>query len=366
MKTVVRHAVALLAITAACQASLALAEEYYWTSGGNQAASLTGEQKTTEQAPTACQQGGCQTGGCDDGFGDPAFGCNCHNVIAAEDCPRYGIVGFAGLDSFKGISDGSFESNFGVVTGLNAATAFGDRGFGWQLGMSYGIYDVDGFGSTTLSRERSQEQTFVTTGFYRKAQEGRRLSYGIVYDWMVNNSWGVYGVNPTLGQWRGQIEYALSGCNSVGVWAAQRDRGSINESDLGALAGTSVETRAISQVNFFYHHKWNSGADGWIYTGLPDHGRLNGDASLLDWTIGAAVQVPLSDRLALYANGSYGHPSAAAGSTAAMESNYNIGMGIAWYFGGHARSNSLNGKAGLPYMPVANNSTFLVDQNPTF
>ena len=25
-------------------------------------------------------------------------------------------------------------------------------------------------------------------------------------------------MTPTLGQWRGQIEYALSGCNAVGIW----------------------------------------------------------------------------------------------------------------------------------------------------
>ena len=38
-------------------------------------------------------------------------------------------------------------------------------------------------------------------------------------------------------------------------------------------------------------------------------------------------------------------------------------MGILWYFGGRA-SHPINGACWLPYMPVANNSTFLVDQNP--
>ena len=40
-------------------------------------------------------------------------------------------------------------------------------------------------------------------------------------------------------------------------------------------------------------------------------------------------------------------------------------MGVVWYFGGHAVSHSINGACWLPYMPVANNSTFLVDQNIT-
>jgi len=38
-------------------------------------------------------------------------------------------------------------------------------------------------------------------------------------------------------------------------------------------------------------------------------------------------------------------------------------MGIVWYFGGNARSNAINGKCNLPYLPVANNSTFLTDAN---
>jgi hypothetical protein len=75
------------------------------------------------------------------------------------------------------------------------------------------------------------------------------------------------------------------------------------------------------------------------------------------------VQVPLSQRLALYGNGAYFHPSASAGAGGAMESGYNVGMGIVWYFGGNARSHAINGHCADPYMPVANNSNFLVEQN---
>lgn len=358
MKTFVRHAVALLAITAVCQASRALAEEYYWTSGGNQSASLTGEQKSATQENMGC--GNC----CDPTCCDESC-CDDCGVMGCEACPAWGIVGFAGLDSFKGVGDGSFESNFGAVTGFNAAVPFPglrDRGFGWQLGMSYGVYDLDGWGSADVNSATSQQQIFVTTGFYRKAQGDQRLSFGLVYDWMFNDTWGVYGVNPTLGQWRGQVEYALSGRNGVGVWACQRDLGAINRFDQNTLVGT----RAISQASFFWHHKFESGADSYLYVGIPDHGRLSGDGSLLDWTIGASVVAPLSDRLALYANGSYARPSAAAGANAAMESAYDVSMGVMWYFGGHARSKAINGKCGLPYMPLANNSNFLVDQHPTY
>ena len=116
-------------------------------------------------------------------------------------------------------------------------------------------------------------------------------------------------------------------------------------------------------MNLFWHHKFDQGADSWLFIGLPERERLDGDGSLYDWTIGANFQVPLNDTLALYANGAYIHPSAAAGVLASTDSGYNVGLGIVWYFGQHARSGSINGACGLPYMPVANNTNFLVDQN---
>ena len=230
-------------------------------------------------------------------------------------------------------------SNFGLVTGLNAGVpipGLRDYGFGWQVGMSYGVYDFDGrVRRRGRIRGIAQQQTFVTTGFFRKAQCDQRLSFGIVYDWMYNTEWGIVGNDPTLGQWRGQIEYAVSGCNGVGLWGAKRDLGSVQS---GRQTFT-VEDRALSQVNLFWHHKFCSGADSWLWFGLPDHGRYDGDKSFADWMIGVNVQVPLSDRLALYANASYLHPSAAAGADAAVEQGYDVSMGVMWYFGGHARSN---------------------------
>jgi hypothetical protein len=360
MKAFVRHAVMLLAATATCQAGIAMAEE--WVFGGNQPATLIGEEKAAAPAQSPC--GSCgEVSCCDEScgscgiFGAGGFG-------GCDGTPQRGIVGFAGLDSFKGVSDGSYQSNFGAVTGLNASLpvpGLSDYGIGWQLGTSYGVYDFDGRIYAPNNRTRSQQQIFVTTGFFRKAAEGQRLSAGLVYDWMINDQWGVYGTSPTLGQWRGQIEYSLSECNAIGVWGCARDLASRQE-----VLRVPVDSRAISQVNLFWHHKFDSGADSWLWAGAPESTRLGGDASLGTWMVGANVQVPLSDRLALYGNGSYFRPSAAAGAVASVESGYDVGMGVVWYFGRHAVNHSINGACWLPYMPVANNSTFLVDQHPTY
>ena len=183
---------------------------------------------------------------------------------------------------------------------------------------------------------------------------------------MFNDEWGEYGADPTLGQWRGQIEYAFSGQNAFGLLACKRDLAHMQTFAAADHASVTVTNRAISQIDLFWHHKFCSGADSYLWIGIPDHGRLNGDGSLVDWIVGASVQVPLTDSLALYANGAYFHPSAAAGMAAAMESGYDIGMGIAWYFGGSASNHAIYGRCADPYMPVANNSNFLVEQNHPF
>jgi hypothetical protein len=358
MKLFVRHAMMALTIATVCQTGLALAEDFYWASNDGKAASPATAEKAATPTQSPCANG-CQAACCD----ESCDSCCCK--LGCDDSVCRGIIAFAGMDSFKGVSDGTFTSNFGLVSGLNAAVpvpGLSDYGLNWQLGMSYGIYDIDGRAS--LPSAQSQQQVFVTTGFYHKATEDHRLSFGLVYDWMINNEWGVFGVDPTLGQWRGQIEYSLSGCNSVGIWGTVRDLGS----QIAVSEDTLVRNRAVDQACMFWHHHFCCGADSVLWVGIPDRGRLDAQqgGSLGDWMVGANVQVPLTDRLGLFANGSYFRPSAAAGAVASVEQGYDVSMGVVWYFGGNARSNSINGKCGLPYMNVANNSTFLVDQSPTF
>jgi hypothetical protein len=364
MKTFVRHAVTLLAITVACQAGLALAEDYYQLTGNDQTAMTVGNEKTVGPQQSACSGSpslcGCQTCG-----NEP---CCCSRLGCENDCSSLGIVGFMGMDAFNGIADSPLPSNFGVVTGFNAGApiaGLSDYGLGWQIGISYGLYDFDGRAPVIAgeSAAGAQQQTFVTTGFFRKAHGDQRVSFGVVYDWMFNTNWGVFGNDPTLGQWRGQIEYALSGRNGIGLWGAKRDLGSVQV----VSANLEVADRAISQASVFWHHKFCSGADSWLWIGIPDHGRLDRTegGSLGDWILGANVQAPLTKRLALYGNFAYMHPSAAAGAIAANETTWDVGMGVAMYFGGtSARTHAINGNCWTPYIPVANNSTFFVDEVP--
>jgi hypothetical protein len=324
---------ALLVIAAACQA--VLADDYY---------SMTGNEKNIPETP-AITNGEYATD-----FGD----CNCdENGIA--------FVGAAGLDSFGCIADDGRTNNFGAVTGLNSAVPlFGlkDRGFGWQTGVSYGVYDFEGrFGN---QEQTCQQQVFVTTGFFRKAKCDERVSFGLVYDWMFNTDYGVGAVDPTLGQWRGQVEYAMSDSNAIGVRGAVRDNIARNQGTYFQRAAL-YEHQAVTHGEVFWHHAFcESRADTYLYMGLTQNDRLSGDGSLYDWLVGLSGEVPMSDRLTLYANAQFVHPTGVAGSTSAADMGYNVGMGVAYYFGGCARARSIHGPHG-PYLPIANNSSFIVD-----
>jgi hypothetical protein len=360
LKTLAKLALVLLAIAVVFQSGLVKAAEYYFASGGEQAAAPATPEDVSGQGCSSCDSTACGDEGC--------RSCNscCNQLGCEENCKRFGIIGFAGFDSFKGISERMYPSNFGAVSGLNTGVLFPgleDYGFGWQTGVSYGVYDFDGGNRGDISS--TQQQIFVTTGFYRKAKSDQRVSFGLVYDWVVNDHWGEFGVNSTLSQWRGQIEYALNGCNAIGVWGCVRDRFFSYEHTSGSMPIIfSLIDRPISQINMFWHHKFDAGADSNVWIGIPERVQLDWYDFPLDWTIGANVQVPLSKRLALYANASYSHPSERAGSlVSSIVSTYDVGMGVVWYFGGKAHSDAINGSCSSPYMPVANNSNFLVDQH---
>ena len=105
MKTFVRYAVALLAIAAACQAGLALADDYYWTTGSDQTAAAPaadrkdrpGCRRSRPAIPASCCPTAC---GCEQSCG-ACDGCCCHLGCEGE-CERVGIVGFAGLGFVQG------------------------------------------------------------------------------------------------------------------------------------------------------------------------------------------------------------------------------------------------------------------------
>lgn len=278
-----------------------------------------------------------------------------------DDCPLHSVQIFVGYDSFRGVSDDSWQNN-GIHTGLNYGTKLGwlsdVTGIGLQAGGSAGSFNWSGNGYRPDSG--AQTQGFVTYGLFRKPNATSHWSAALVQDWMLNNNFGEYSQNPTLSQLRGQVAYAISARNEFGLWGTQR----VLDSTRNATWVGSTTWRPINQLNFFWHYKWApGGADTWIWIGKPENDRLAGGGSLGDYVVGAFATVPLSDRVALYTQVQYMHPSARPGPAGGTENEWNFTTGLTFYPRRNARSTTVAGQCWTPAMPVANNGYFLVDTN---
>jgi len=298
--------------------------------------------------------GPCEGGGCGD----------CCGVLGEfEDCPQATWLAFTGFDAWRGVADGSFNANFGMHTGINAGgpIPWSDSGLAWQLGGSFGAYDWNGRVSSPDELAGTQRQTIFTAGLFRRASADTPWSYGVVVDQMINDNFGVFATEPYLLQLRYQLAYAVSERNELGFWGTSP----LNRSQQLLLGVIPIETRGVGQANLFWHHKFDFAADSWFYFGLPTTDRVSGDGTLGDFIFGAMLTAPLSDRLGMYANFAYLNPTAPV-SFGAEEDSFNVTFGIAWYPHGNSVSRTVAGRQWMPYLPVANNGTFLVDQNLTF
>lgn len=284
---------------------------------------------------------------------------------ACDDCPTFGGMGFVSYDSWRGISDGSWQNN-GIVVGLNYGTrlgAFSDlTGVGFQMGGSVGAFNFSGTGYGKESNE-AQTQGFLTYGLFRKANENCRWNAALVQDWMFNDNFGVFAQNPVLSQGRAQVGYAVNAANEFGLWGTWRY---LSASRYVPGEGTIV-WRPVDQLNLYWHHKWTAGgADTRIWVGVPERDRLSGGGSLGDYLAGALANVPLNDRFGLFALVTYMHPSARPGPAASREDAWNFSIGVTLFPGRNARSTTVSGRCWMPQMPVANNGYFFTDTNDSY
>jgi hypothetical protein len=290
----------------------------------------------------------------------------------ADKCPLVGLSFFQGYDSWRDLANGDFSNNNGFSQGINVGAplpGLAQFGCGMQIGGSYGLYNLSGKSGPSVTNEVSQ-QWFITGGFYRRADFDRRLSGGVVYDLMSNDSFGVFNANPKLGQFRAQLACALGYFNEIGVWGAVHSFNSLNQ---GANGAGEVYFRAVDQINLFWHHKYGlGGADSWLWVGSPDHVRFTdpvfgGGGSLADLIVGGALNVPVHEKFAVYGNFMYMKPTASpgAGAFASIEDSWNISFGLQFFPGATARSSTVAGRVSSPLLPVANNGTFIVNTNRT-
>ncbi len=276
--------------------------------------------------------------------------------------PTRSIVGLVGYDSWRGVSDESWQNN-GIHSGFNLGSRLGRlselTGIGGQIGGTVGVYDWSGTDYRPGSQQSAATtQGFMTYGLFHKPNDVSRWNAGIVQDWMFANNFGSFGQSVTLSQLRMQLGYAVSDRDEFGAWGTCRLLGQTRN-----VSGVGPTTyRPIDQVSLYWHHKWTpGGADTWLSVGVPQTDRLAGGGSLGSWLVSLVANVPLSDRVALYNSITYMHPSAHPGAVASEEDAWNFSIGLAFYPGRTARSSTVAGQCWLPQMPVANNGSFLTD-----
>jgi len=285
------------------------------------------------------------------------------NRAICDPCPSWDLITFVGYDAFRSIVDDSWQNN-GIHVGANLGTCLGPlsdvAGVGFQIGGSFGVYDWSGSDARPTDQSEPQLQGFITYGLFRKPTENSPWSAAIVQDWMLNDNYGIFSTSPTFSQLRGEASYVVGQWDELGVWGTVALIGDTR--DVSGVGSTTW--RSIDQVNVFWHHKWEwRGADTSIWMGVPVDDHLGGNGDIGAWFAGAAANVPLNDRFALYTLVTYMRPTGDNGPSGAESDSWNFTVGVSFSFTGSARSDSVAGRCWTPLMPVANNGYFLVNTN---
>jgi hypothetical protein len=272
----------------------------------------------------------------------------------------------SGFDVYKSIGDrltninggiGSLTSSYGSVTGFNTGFALGDSNLRGQVGASYGVYDWRGRIRLVPEDTDVEQQVFVTAGVYKRgdmAGDNDPISYGVVFDAFAADEWGINANDLDLGQVRAMMGYALNDRFEIGsfgtAWLWDDDAAVT----VAGAPGVRRTVRAANQVNSYIRGNTLAGGSLMGYAGVFD------GADIQCWQFGGTGEAPLSNWFSLYGHANYAVPSAGAGPRGSGEEQFNIQLGICYFFGGKAASPSVTGQQGLPLFDLASNSSFLI------
>lgn len=281
-------------------------------------------------------------------FGRPYYGWRWYRDLTAS----------AGVTAFENEANLGLFGNFGFNEYINWSMPFWNAfGVGWQLGVrgtqtSYGSSSVTLPGGDVLA-SRSRNQTFVTTGFFTRAFEGRGLQGGAVYDYLHDS----YFDNVDLAQIRAEVSYVW-GYHELGFWGAfnsQESTGflkSVKEESARARASTVHVYTGFYRVQFGDANEWK------LWGGASAQGQ---------GYIGSTVRAPMSRSLGLEGTFAYLMPGRSEKVQVTNQQGtfdatftpmaWNLGINLVYYPAGRSRR-SLSS----PYRPlfdVADNGTMM-------
>lgn len=272
------------------------------------------------------------------------------------------IRAFAGVENFRGLPDAGWEDNNGYNFGAEGTLPLMERwGAGIQAGGSFGVYNLAGKGSSHKHSKNVEKQGFATIGIFKKCRCDTRWGIGLAYDLMLTDNFSIYAQSPWLSQWRAQCAFCIGLKNEIGV------RGSLHGKHFSkafdyAVCRYKVSYRAISQATCYWKHLFNGGVESTIWAGVPFSKRLDQrrSAHAGKYIIGGEIGVSFWDYWTLVARAQYVQPSTKRGSSGSHEYGNNIAIAIVYDFGSPGCQMSPL-STWEPFMPLANNSNFLVD-----
>jgi len=279
-------------------------------------------------------------------FGRPYYGWRWYRDLTAS----------VGVTAFENEANLGLFGNFGFNEYINWSMPFWNAfGVGWQLGVrgtqtSYGSSSIANTPFTT----RARNQTFVTTGFFTRAFEGRGLQGGAVYDYLHDS----YFDNVDLAQIRAEVSYVW-GYHELGFWGAFNSQESTGF--LKPVKDESAKGRAstVHVYTAFYRMQFGDANEWKLWGGASAQGQ---------GYIGSTVRAPMSRSLGLEGTFAYLMPGRSEtveiddpryGSTTATFTPmaWNLGINLVYYPAGRSRR-SLSS----PYRPlfdVADNGTMM-------
>ena len=250
--------------------------------------------------PYACEDGDCY--GCLPGsvygaqmvawlrqFGRPYYGWRWYRDFTAS----------VGVTSFQNTSDLGIHGNYGFNQYANWAMPFWNAlGVGWQIGIrgveaNFQPTQVKAANGALIFNNQSRNQTFLTTGFFTRAFEGRGLQGGIVYDYLSDNWYD----NVDLAQIRGELSYVW-GYNEVGFWGTYNVANTNGIFTTGSSPTNFADT--LDLYTGFYRLHFGDANELKVWGGASGQG---------DFLTGALVRAPMNRSLALEGTFTYLIPS---------------------------------------------------------
>ncbi len=319
----------------------------------NTCGSGVGQNYFSEEAMMDC--GGCGDEGCTSCFSScDRGGCppdligNCW--IGAFSKLLYRAEYFAGAQGFTspsyaipGRNDIVKDCGFGFNAGVNVGVPLCRLTCGLLSGQM-GVRSVNSEFSGTPFSSNNRDQVFVTTGVYRRVDNG--LQFGVVGDFLFE-SWYT---NTTVVQVRGDLGWVYAGGNTIGVRFAENVQDDVTDGVFNGTAFTGLVTSSLDNYRIYYRQNCSWGGYSDVYLGWSDEKHVVG---------GMDYDVPMGECWALQSSFTYYMPENERELTASggnANEAWNVAVGLVFRPQGRAWYRNYD----RPILPVADNGSMVM------